>query len=157
MTWIAATGPGDGVTHSLPQLVVGVALLACTAAVAGLLARCVCGPVGARSERRARREPMVRRLTHRWHAPAELPRRRPIQLVAADLRRLSRELAMVPAGTPLVRWKALWAAWDAVLTEAAELLDVPHELPGLPPGTTRDIERIRILAALESAGLVVHD
>jgi hypothetical protein len=84
------------------------------------------------------------------------PTHRPIQVVAADLRRLSRQLALVPAGAPLVRWRALWFAYDAVLTEAAELLEVPHDLPGTPVGIARDIERLRVLAALEGAGLVVR-
>ncbi|NYJ06157.1 hypothetical protein [Petropleomorpha daqingensis] len=84
------------------------------------------------------------------------PVRRPIQLVAADLRRLSRQFELVPAGAPLVRWKALWFAYDAVLMEAAALLEVEHTLPGTPVGIARDIERLRILAALEGAGLVVH-
>src|SRR3982751_5854305 len=84
------------------------------------------------------------------------PTHRPIQVVAADLRRLSRQLALVPAGAPLVRWRALWFAYDAVLMEAAEVLEVAHTLPGTPAGIARDIERVRILAALEGAGLVVR-
>jgi len=91
----------------------------------------------------------------RVHRPPE-PEHRAIQLVAADLRRLARQLALVPAGAPLVRWRALWSAYDTVLIEAAELLEVPHTLPGTPVGTARDIERLRILAALEGAGLVVR-
>ncbi len=83
--------------------------------------------------------------------------RRPIQVVAADLRRLSRQLALVPSGSPLVRWKALWAAYDGVLIEAAEMLEVPHELRAQPvAGVARDVERVRVLAALEGAGLVVR-
>jgi hypothetical protein len=84
------------------------------------------------------------------------PTRRPIQVVAADLRRLSRQLALVPAGAPLVRWKALWFAYDAVLTEAAEHLEIPHDLPATEVGIARDIERLRVLSALEGAGLVVR-
>ena len=43
--------------------------------------------------------------------PARPPRtaRRPLQVVAADLRRLGRQLALVPAGAPLARWQALLA------------------------------------------------
>jgi hypothetical protein len=83
--------------------------------------------------------------------------RRPIQVVAADLRRLSRQLALVPSGSTLVRWKALWAAYDGVLIEAAEMLEVPQDLAEQPPaGMARDVERLRVLAALEGAGLVVH-
>lgn len=89
--------------------------------------------------------------------PGPVPARRPIQAVAADLRRLSRQLALVPSGSTFVRWKALWVAYDAVLLEAAEMLDVPTDLAGQPSaGVVRDVERIRLLAALESAGLVVR-
>jgi hypothetical protein len=85
------------------------------------------------------------------------PTRRPIQVVAADLRRLSRQLALVPSGSTLVRWKALWAAYDGVLIEAAEMLEVPHELTDQPAaGVARDVERVRVLAALEGAGMVVR-
>jgi hypothetical protein len=108
-------------------------------------------------------------LIHRWASgrprgrrrasrtrPAPEPVRRPIQVVAADLRRLSRQLALVPAGAPLVRWQALWAAYDDVLSEAAAQLEVPHELPDTPVGLARDFERLRLIAALEGAGLMVH-
>jgi hypothetical protein len=83
------------------------------------------------------------------------PARRPLQQVAADLRRLSRSTDLVPAGTPMARRRGLWAAYDDVLSEAAELLEVPHGLAGLPEGRAREVERIRLLAALRDAGLVV--
>jgi hypothetical protein len=101
---------------------------------------------GRTSRRRARRAPS---------APSE-PARRPLQDVAADLRRLTRQLALVPSGAPLVRWQALWAAYDGVLLEAAAQLEVPHELTSAPLGMPRDLERLRLLAALEGAGLVVR-
>jgi hypothetical protein len=89
--------------------------------------------------------------------PPPAPPRRPLQVVAADLRRLSRQLELVPAGASLVRWRALWAAYDDVLLEAADALEIPHELPAMPSGIARDLERLRLLAALEGAGLAVHD
>jgi hypothetical protein len=89
-------------------------------------------------------------------APPPTPRR-PLQVVAADLRRLSRQLALVPAGASLVRWQALWAAYEDVLMEAADALEVPHELPTTPNGLPRDFERVRLITALEDAGLAVHD
>jgi hypothetical protein len=106
-----------------------------------------------------RRMPVIRRARVRRAPPAPpaLTTRRPIQVVAADLRRLSRQLALVPSGSTLVRWKALWAAYDGVLLEAAEMLEVPHELTEQPiAGVARDLERVRLLAALEGAGLVVR-
>ena len=122
-----------------------------------------------RSARRAYREQQhqlaamkrrraARTLTRRPPQPPPMTTtRRPIQVVAADLRRLSRQLALVPSGSTLVRWKALWAAYDGVLVEAAEMLEVPHELGEQPAaGVARDVERVRVLAALEGAGLVVR-
>ncbi len=96
------------------------------------------------------------RITRRARSTPAEPVRRPLQVVAADLRRLNRQLALVPSGAPLVRWQALWAAYDGVLIEAAEQLQVPHELASTPLGMSRDLERLRLLAALEGAGLVVH-
>jgi len=83
--------------------------------------------------------------------------RRPLEAVAADVRRLRRSLALVPAGAPMARRRALQAACDDVLGEAAGMLEVPHALATEPPGRTRDAERLRLLAALEAAGLAVRD
>ena len=100
---------------------------------------------------RARKVARVRRIN------GPVTDRRPVQEVAADLRRLARELAAVPAGAPYVRWQALQTAYDRVLSEAAELLEVPHALPDIPIGTARDIERLRLVCTLEACGLVVQD
>lgn len=82
------------------------------------------------------------------------PRHRPLERVAADLRRLARELAVVPSGTPVARRRGLLAAYDDVLIEAAEILQVPHELTTVPTDA-REVERLRLLSSLEAAGLVV--
>jgi hypothetical protein len=82
--------------------------------------------------------------------------RRPLEQVAADLRRLDRQFALVPSGATLVRWRALWAAYDRVLMEAAEQLEVAHTLPDMPVGVARDIERLRVVSAVEARGLVVR-
>jgi hypothetical protein len=120
--------------------------IGCTvAAVAGLIAGT--GPA-VRYVRRARE----RRRLARHPEPA----RRPLQVVAADVRRLGRQLALVPAGAPMVRRRALAAAFDDVLVEAALLLEVPHELTSAPVGKARDLERLRLLAALEGVGLAVR-
>jgi hypothetical protein len=118
-------------------------LILAPVALLSLLDRLTTGSASPRRRLRAQRAPE--------------PVRRPIQVVAADLRRLARQLALVPAGAPLVRWKALWAAYDDVLVEAAAQLGVPHDLTGTPEGFARDFERLRLLAALEGAGLAVHD
>jgi hypothetical protein len=82
------------------------------------------------------------------------PRHRPLERVAADLRRLARELAVVPSGTPVARRRGLLAAYDDVLIEAAEILQVPHQLT-TAPADAREVERLRLLSSLEAAGLVV--
>jgi hypothetical protein len=82
--------------------------------------------------------------------------RRPIQVVAADVRRLARQLSLVPAGAPMARRRALAAAYDDVLIEAAVLLEIPHQMRTIPDGRARDVERLRLQAALEGAGLAVH-
>ena len=82
---------------------------------------------------------------------------RPIEQVAADLRRLGAQLARVPAGAPMARRRGLQAAYDDVLVEAARLLEVPHALDTVPPGRPRDVERLRLQTALAEAGLAVPD
>jgi hypothetical protein len=81
---------------------------------------------------------------------------RPVEAVAADLRRLARQLDGVPAGSPQVRRRGFQAAYDDVLVEAAGQFAVPTTLPGLPLGFARDVERLRLETALADAGLVVR-
>jgi hypothetical protein len=166
---------------SLVRLGAVVALFAAGTAVIGLLLRWVTGelqlsrlarrrtvkaPV-APPDRRPARPPARRRAA--GHHPvgrrapgAQVPHsaavrpRRPLEAVAADLRRLARELAMVPGGLPMARRRGLLAAFDDVLVEAAELLEIPNQLTAEPPAT-RELERMRLLASVEAAGLVVTD
>ena len=104
--------------------------------------------------------PTVRWIHRRWVrrrlARHPEPLRRPLQVVAADVRRLGRQIALVPAGAPMARRRALAAAYDDVLTEAALLLEVPTDLRTTPVGTARDAARLRLLAELEEAGLAVQ-
>jgi hypothetical protein len=97
-----------------------------------------------------------RQLDRVYRARHPTPTRRPLQIVAADVRRLARQLSLVPAGAPMARRRALVAAYDDVLCEAALLLDVPTDLATCAVGPERDLERIRLLAALEDAGLAVQ-
>lgn len=96
------------------------------------------------------------RLVRRREQPA-VPAGRPLEQVAADLRRLGRQLARVPAGAPMARRRGLQAAYDDVLVEAARLLEVPQTLDAVPPGRARDVERLRVQTALAAAGLAVPD
>jgi hypothetical protein len=129
---------------SLFQLGLIIAGVVGAVSLLGYLALWFCGSVRPPLRRRARA------------AEPAAPYRRPLQVVAADLRRLSRQLARVPAGAPMARRRGLQAAYDDVLTEAAQLLEVPHTLTGTPEGMARDVERLRLQAALADAGLVVE-
>ena len=98
----------------------------------------------------------IRRRRNRRAALHPESQRRPLQVVAADVRRLGRQIALVPAGAPMARRRALAAAYEDVLMEAAVLLDVPNDLRTAPVGPVRDAARLRLLADLEEAGLAVH-
>jgi hypothetical protein len=135
------------VARSLLALAGVTAMLAGGFLLLGLLFRAFTGQL-----RTGRPAPRGRR-----SAPAGPPPpapHRPVERVAADLRRLASELAVVPSGTPVARRRGLLAAYDDVLVEAADILEVPHELTTVPP-SAREVERLRLLAALEAAGLVV--
>jgi hypothetical protein len=170
--WVSAD-----VGTSLLRLGSVIVLSAAGIAVMGLLLRWLTGQLQLdRLARRRRREqavappemqvprpPAPRRPAADHHpvgrrVPAVRPEvvapRRPLELVAADLRRLSHELAMVPGGQPMARRRGLLAAYDDILIEAATLLEVPHQLAAAPPAA-RELERMRLLASLEAAGLVV--
>ncbi|MGH3761066.1 hypothetical protein [Actinophytocola sp.] len=79
----------------------------------------------------------------------------PIEQLAADLRRVHRLLVQCPDGTPMVRRVATRAAYDELLRQACEAVDVSHELDTLPEGVERDMERLRVEEALRSAGLTI--
>lgn len=87
--------------------------------------------------------------THRPSGP-------PLEQVAADLRRLVRCAHELPAGSPYLRHRAVELAYDDVLVLACKELEVANELDALPPGWERDVERLRVEACLENAGLAVR-
>ncbi len=91
---------------------------------------------------------VVERLPGRDHEPQ--PRGRSIELIAADMRRLSAEL-LVPSSA--LRHEAVQVAYDHVLREACRALDVPQHMDSLV-GVDMEIERVRVQGELERAGLV---
>lgn len=107
--------------------------------------------------RRERRRRPVRFRAPLPRTPPAEPRRRALQAVAADLRRLRRELALVSTGASAAHRAGLQAAYDDLLVEAAEALDVPHRLRQTVPGEAREMERLRLGTALTDAGLVLGD
>ena len=93
----------------------------------------------------------VRRLRPEPVAPV-VPLRRPIEQVAADVRRL--RAAFGQQGLRFAKWEGTRQAYDAALAEAADTLEVDHLLALLPPGVDRDHERVRVERMLEDAGLL---
>lgn len=91
----------------------------------------------------------LRRL--RPHAPVS--EHRPIERVAADLRRVRRALACFGPGDSAVKKFAARQAYDALLVQACAALEVEHRLWTLPEGVDREIERIRVEESLRRLGL----
>ena len=81
---------------------------------------------------------------------------RPLEQVVADLRRLrlvvgqdARRSAAHQIGNRL--------AYDRLLSQACDMLEIEHELGSESAGLERDIERVRIEAELERVGVRVTD
>ncbi|SFP20351.1 hypothetical protein SAMN05660464_2474 [Geodermatophilus dictyosporus] len=138
-------------TEALLHLLAITAMLVGSFALMGVAFRLFSGQL--QMDLRARRT--ARRRARGLDRPPEAVHR-PVEQVAADLRRLARQLDRVPAGSPAVRRRGFQAAYDDVLTEAAGQFAVPHALAGLRPGPARDVERLRVEAALADVGLVVR-
>jgi hypothetical protein len=80
----------------------------------------------------------------------------PIEQVAANLRRLRRAVA-TDANRSAAHQMGNRLAYDRVLVQACAMLDVEHDLCKDSSGLERDIERFRVEAELERAGVVISD
>ncbi len=99
----------------------------------------------------------VARVARRLKPRALCPAGRPIQAVAADLRRLHRMLDEFEPGTPMIRRVGTWRAYDSLLIQACAAMAVEQHLDELPEeGMDREIERLRVEESLRSAGMVIH-
>ena len=78
----------------------------------------------------------------------------PIEQLAADLRRLRTAVANDQQRSA-THQLANRVAYDQLLMQACEMLDIPHGLGRKTAGPERDIERIRVEAELERAGVVL--
>ena len=84
---------------------------------------------------------------------SDQPKRPPIQQVAADLRRLRRQLERLPKGASYVRVAGVQRAYDEVLLIACAELEVNTTLNETPSGQQRDLERLRVEFMLGECGL----
>jgi hypothetical protein len=80
----------------------------------------------------------------------------PIEQLAADLRRL-RGILSTDAHRSAAHQMGNRLAYDKLLMQVCEMLQIEHDLAGESIGFERDIERIRIEAELERAGLILSD
>ena len=80
----------------------------------------------------------------------------PLEQVAANLRRL-RGVLTVDAHRSAVHQIGNRVAYDQVLIQASEMLQIEHDLAKRSAGMERDIERLRVEAELERAGVVLSD
>jgi hypothetical protein len=78
----------------------------------------------------------------------------PIEQVAANLRRL-RAVVAADANRSAAHQMGNRLAYDRVLAQACEMLNVEHDLGLESSGLERDIERFRLEAELERAGVVI--
>lgn len=78
----------------------------------------------------------------------------PLERLAADLRRL-REIVRGDAHRSAAQQLGNRLAYDQVLMQACAMLEIGHELSEQTSGMERDIERLRVEAELERAGMTV--
>lgn len=93
----------------------------------------------------------LRRRSRLARPPA--PPRRPLEVVADDVRRLGARYRHPPRGTSYAKLEALRYAYDHALSEACSCLEIEHLLEVLPPGEELDRERNRVEDALWLVGL----
>lgn len=80
----------------------------------------------------------------------------PLERLAADLRRL-REVLRADAHRSAAQQLGNRLAYDQILVQACSMLEIEHELGDDTSGMERDIERFRVEAELERAGVTVTD
>jgi ABC-type phosphate transport system auxiliary subunit len=80
----------------------------------------------------------------------------PIEQLAADLRRL-RAILGADAHRSAAHQMGNRLAYDKLLMQVCEMLEIEHDLEGDSIGFERDIERIRVEAELERAGVILSD
>jgi hypothetical protein len=101
----------------------------------------------------------LRREKAEWRRNLRAMRRQrgvPLEQVAANLRRL-RGVLTVDAHRSAVHQIGNRVAYDQVLIQASEMLQIEHDLAKRSAGMERDIERLRVEAELERAGVVLSD
>lgn len=123
-----------------------VALVVCTLMLGAAMGVFLCQAEIARG---------IRRVRDRVSPPPVAPSGPAIEELARSLRRLRDEVMTPRPGTTMARRQGTATAYDELLIEAAQALGVPDTLSGVPAGTAREIERLRLEHVLRGAGLVL--
>ena len=84
---------------------------------------------------------------------APVPEHRPIERVAADLRRVRRAMACFEPGASAIKRFGARQAYDELLIQACSALGVDHRLGSMPEGMDRHLERLRVEERLRDLGL----
>jgi hypothetical protein len=82
---------------------------------------------------------------------------RPIEVIAAEARRLGQRYRRTRQGVSYAKSEAIRRAYDGVLGEGCDALGVPHLLGVLAPGEELDAERLRVERLLHVWGLDLDD
>jgi hypothetical protein len=83
----------------------------------------------------------------------ERPAHRPIEAIAADLRRLGGRFQALPEHASFAKVEAVRGAYDRTLGECCAALGITHLLGVLPAGPELDAERTRVEEQLADSGL----
>jgi len=124
----------------LPLVAAAVAVLVVCGAMAHLVAR-RSRPVGERPD------------GGRSAGDRPEPQSRPIEAIAADLRRLGNRFHGLDPHASFIKTEAVRGAYDKVLAECCATLEITHLLGVLPPGRERDAERERVEDQLTASGV----
>jgi len=102
-----------------------------------------------------RGEPARDRLVTRWRGRGGRwePQSRPIEKIAADLRRLGNRFYALDPHASFAKTEAVRSAYDKTLAECCDALGVTHLLGILPAGPERDAERERVEEQLADSGV----
>jgi hypothetical protein len=100
-----------------------------------------------------------RAIRARWHPETadSRPSGRPIEAIAADARRLGRQLRHPDDGRSQARVIAIRLAYDDVLAEGCSVFGIPQLLGVLDDDEELVRERRRVESALVGMGLVLED
>ncbi len=101
-----------------------------------------------------RMEPLRYRVADRLlRRKREQPTSRPIEAIAADLRRLGTRYHSLHPHTSFAKVEAVRSAYDRALGECCATLGLTHLLAVLPAGAERDAERERVEDLLADSGV----